>query len=59
MTCNEKNIFRAIKTKDIELFKKCLNDKNKISSLKFHLQLLGALTPMEYIIKEKNKKLYT
>ena len=59
LTCNEKNIFRAIKTKDIELFKKCLNAKDKISSLKFHLQLLGGLTPMEYIIKEKNKKLYT
>ena len=59
LSCNEKNIFRAIKTDDKELFKKCLNDINKISSLDYKLQILGGLTPMEYIIKEKNKKLYT
>ena len=59
LVCNEKNIFRAIKTDDLQLFKKCLNDTDKISSLNFKLQILGGLTPMEYIIKNKNKKLYT
>ena len=59
LACNEKNIFRAIKTNDKELFNKCLKDINKISSLDYKLQLIGGLTPMEYIIKEKNKKLYT
>ena len=59
LACNEKNIFRAIKTDDKELFNKCLKDTNKISSLNYKLQLIGGLTPMEYIIREKNKKLYT
>jgi len=59
LACNEKNIFRAIKTNDKELFNKCLRDTKKISSLDYKLQIIGGLTPIEYIIKEKNKKLYT
>ena len=59
LACNEKNIFRAIKTDDKELFNKCLKETNKISSLEYKLKIIGDLTPMEYIIKEKNKKLYT
>ena len=59
LACNEKNIFRAIKTNDKELFRKCLKDTKRISSLDYKLQITGGLTPIEYIIKEKNKKLYT
>ena len=59
LACNEKNIFRAIKTNDKELFNKCLKDTKRISSLDYKLQIAGGLTPFEYIIKEKNKKLYT
>ena len=59
LSCNEKNIFRAIKTDDKELFNKCLKETNKISSLEYKLQMAGGLSPIEYIIKEKNKSLYT
>ena len=59
LACNEKNIFRAIKTNDKELFNKCLKATDKISSIDYKLQIIGNLNPIEYIIKEKNKKLYT
>ena len=59
LACNEKNIFRAIKTDDKDLFNKCLKATDKISSIDYNLKLIGNLTPMEYIIKQKNKKLYT
>ena len=59
LACNEKNIFRAIKTNDKELFIKCLKANDKISSMDYKLQIVGNLNPIEYIIKEKNKKLYT
>ena len=59
LACNEKNIFRAIKTEDKDLFNKCLKATDKISSIDYNLKLIGNLTPMEYIIKQKNKKLYT
>ena len=59
LECNEKNIFRAIKTNDKSLFIKCLKAINKISSLEYKLPMLCQLTPLEYIIKAKNKILYT
>ena len=59
LACNEKNIFRAIKTNDKELFNKCLKATDKISSIDYKMQMVGYLKPIEYIIKEKNKKLYT
>ena len=59
LACNEKNIFRAIKTNDKELFIKCLKSTDKISSIDYKMQIVGNIKPIEYIIKEKNKKLYT
>ena len=59
LACNEKNIFRAIKTNDKELFIKCLKSTDKISSIDYKMQIFGNLKPIEYIIKEKNKKLFT
>ena len=59
LSCNEKNIFRAIKTNDKDLFIKCLKSTDKISSIDYKLQIVGNLNPIEYIIQEKNKKLYT
>ena len=59
LSCNEKNIFRAINTNDKELFLKCLNSTDKISSIDYNLQIIGNLNPVEFIIKTKNKKLYT
>ena len=59
LECNEKNIFRAIKTNDKTLFIKCLKDINKISSIDYELPMLRGMTPLEYIIKVKNKTLYS
>ena len=59
LACNEKNIFRAIKTNDKELFVKCLKSTDKISSIDYKMQIVGNIKPIQYIIKEKNKKLYT
>ena len=42
LACNEKNIFRAIKTDDKELFNKCLKDVNKISIPKDKLSFLSS-----------------
>ena len=59
LACNEKNIFRAIKTNDKELFIKCLKSTDKISSIDYNLQIVGNLNPVQYIIQSRNKKLYT
>ena len=41
------------------MFIKCLKSTDKISSIDYDLLIAGNLKPIEYIIKENNKKLYT
>ena len=58
--CNEKNIYRAIKTNDKVLYNNCLKEKNKISNiLEYKLHMLRDMNPLQYIIKSKNKALLT
>ena len=57
--CNEKNIFRAIKTNDKTLYVKCLKDVDKISEpIKYKLHMMRDMSPLDYIIKTKNKLLF-
>ena len=57
--CNEKNLIRAINTNDKILFTKCLKSIDKISSLNHKIKIIGGLTPLQYIIKKRNKVLLT
>ena len=57
--CNEKNLIRAINTNDKILFNKCLNSIGKISSINRKINIIGGLTPIQYIIKKRNKVLFT
>ena len=58
--CNEKNIYRAIKTNDKILYNKCLKETEKISKiLKYRLPMLRDMTPLQYMIKSRNKALLT
>jgi len=57
--CNEKNLIRAINTNDKILFNKCLNSIDKISSINRKINIIGGLTPIQYIIKKRNKVLFT
>ena len=59
LSCNEKNIIRAINTDDKILFNKCLKSIDKISSIYDPIGIAGGLTPLQYIVKKKNKNLYT
>ena len=60
LECNEKNIFRAIKTNDKILYIKCFKEKAKISKpTNYKLHMLRDMNPLEYIIKTKNKSLFT
>lgn len=58
LECNEKNLIRAINTDDKILFNKCLNSVNKISSINERIRIAGNLTPLQYIVKKRNKNLY-
>ena len=58
LECNEKNLIRAINTDDKILFNKCLNSVNKISSINKGIRIAGNLTPLQYIVKKRNKNLY-
>ena len=59
LECNQKNLIRAINTDDKILFNKCLKSIDKISSINDPIGIAGGLTPLEYIVKNKNKNLYT
>ena len=57
--CNEKNIFRAIKTNNKKLLEKCLNATKEIYSLNYKLPMLKYLTPLEYCLKYNNKDFFS
>ena len=58
--CNEKNIYRAIKTNDKILYNKCLKETEKISKLsRYKLPMLRDMNPEQYMIKSRNKTLLT
>ena len=58
LECNERNIFRAIKTNDKILFTKCLKARDKIPEFKeYKLHMVRNISLLEYINKSRNKTL--